>query len=100
VGVGADRLFALVKAGKLDDATAAYRDLLGRIGRTSGGNFFYDIVAPFARALAQSGDRAGAKRSLELARNALRPEAGSILDSDLRSLEKEFATASSTGSGR
>jgi tetratricopeptide (TPR) repeat protein len=100
VGVGADRLFALVKAGKYDDAMTAYRDLLGRIGRTSGGNFYYEIVSPFARALAQSGDRAGAKRSLELARNALRPEAGSILDSDLRSLEKEFAAASSKASGR
>jgi hypothetical protein len=98
VSAGADRLFALVKAGKLDEATAAYRDLLARIGRTSGGNFYYDIVAPFVRALAQSGDRAGAKRSVELARNTLRPEAGSILDSELRGLEKDVTpTGSATG---
>ncbi len=95
VSTGADRLFALVKAGKLDEAAAAYRDLLGRIGRTSGGNFYYEIVAPFVRALAQSGDRAGAKRSIDLARNALRPEAGSILDSELRSLEKDVTSTSS-----
>lgn len=97
VSVGADRLFALVDAGKYDDALAEYRNLLGRIGRTSGGNFYYEIVAPFARALARAGDRASAKRSLDLARNALRPESGSILDSEMRSLEKEVAASSNAG---
>jgi hypothetical protein len=98
VDAAATRLFSLVKDGKSEDAMREYRGLLSRLGRTSGGNFFYQVVSPFARALAQSGDAAGARRVVDSARTALRPEAGSILDQDIAELETRFQAA--TGSGR
>ena len=64
-----------------------YRSLLSRLGRKGGGNFYYEIVAPFTESLLQAGDLPGAKRALELARRSLQPEKESILDQELRSLE-------------
>jgi len=91
VSAAADRLSALVDEKKFDEAMMEYRNLLGRLARTSGGSFFYEIAAPFARSLARNGDTASARRAVDLARTALRPEDGSILDQDLTELADRLA---------
>lgn len=87
VTAAAAGLASLVKAKQMDEAMKEYRSLLNRLGRNGGGNFFYEIVAPFTEVLLASGDPKSAKRALELARRALQPETGSILDQELRGLE-------------
>lgn len=97
VNAAAARLEGLVNAKKFDDAMKEYRSLLSRLGRTSGGTFFYEIVRPLAQALADSGDQAAARRVVELARGALRPEGGSILDQDLTSLAESLRSPAAAG---
>ncbi len=91
VNAAATRLAGLVDAKKYDDAFREYRNLLSRLGRTSGGNFFYEIVVPFTHALARSGDISSARRAVDAARTTLRPESGSILDQDFTALESSLS---------
>ncbi len=86
VNAAAGRLSDLVDAGKYDDAMREYRNLLSRLGRNGGGNLFYEIVKPFADSLTRNGDAASARRAVDLARTALKPERGSILDQELAEL--------------
>lgn len=95
VTTAAQQLQASLDAGRMEEAIRDYRALLGRLGRSGGGEFFYQIVRPFSRTLAKKGNRDSAMRAVELARNTLRPEAGSVLDQDLRKLEDELSGASS-----
>jgi hypothetical protein len=97
VNAAADRLAALVDQKKFDEAMSEYRNLLGRLARTTGGSFFYEIVQPFARALAHNGDSASARRAVDLARAALRPESGSILDQDLTELANRLSVPKASG---
>ncbi len=91
VAAAAGQLRTLVEADRIDDALREYRSLLRRLGRTGGGNFFYDVVRPFAGALAGKGRAEDAERVVEQARAALRPDAGSILDQDLAELAQSLA---------
>lgn len=91
VDAAAGQLSQMVQAGKFDDAMRTYRSLLGGIGRTSGGSFFYQIVRPFAQALAQAGNVTAAKRAVDLARTAMRPSPDSIVSQDFNDLEKSLS---------
>lgn len=91
VAAATQRLSALVESGDFDDALSEYRSLLRRLGRTGGGNLFYDVVSPLADVLLQKGRADDAARVVELARGALRPEPGSILDQDLAKLVQSVA---------
>jgi len=93
IGAAARKLRTLVEAGQLDAAMREYRSLISRLGRTGGGNFFYEIVDPFSRTLLAHHDAPTARRVVELARGALRPESGSILDQDFETLEGEIGKA-------
>ncbi|HEY5791831.1 MAG TPA: hypothetical protein VIS74_00940 [Chthoniobacterales bacterium] len=87
IAAAAGGLAALVEARKMDEAMKEYRSLLGRLGRKGGGNFYYEIVAPFTESLIKAGDSQGAGRALELARRTLQPDSGSILDQEFQTLE-------------
>lgn len=93
VGVGARSLGPLIAEGRWDEAFAEYRRLAQQLGRTGGGNFFYDIARPLARALAEAGQVQRAAEVVAIARSALRPEEGSILDADLKKLAESLAAA-------
>jgi hypothetical protein len=86
VSMAAQKLSALVDAKKFDAAFAEYQKLLAGLGKTGGGNFFYDIVRPFAFSLAEAGDRKRALEAVTMAQKALKPEGGSILDEDMKEL--------------
>lgn len=90
VTTAAAQLQALLKSGDSEEAMTMYRSLLGRIGRSSGGDFFYQIVEPFFRAMKKRGDRQSATRAIELARHTLKPESGSVLDQEFQRLEEEL----------
>jgi hypothetical protein len=94
VSVAAQKIISLVAAKQLDQAFAEYRRQVATLGKTGGGNFFYDIVQPFAEALVATGDARQAKEVLVLARKALKPETGSIIDTELKELEKFVADGS------
>jgi hypothetical protein len=98
VNAAAEKLSGLVDQKKFDEAMREYRNLLGRLARTTGGSFFYEIAEPFARSLAKNGDTASARRAVDLARTALRPESGSILDQDLTALADRLAGSKAGGS--
>ncbi len=89
VNAGARRLMTLLEESKVDDAFAEYRRLLGSLKQTGGGNFFYDIVLPFAEVLVEEGQSPRAVEAISLAKKALRPERGSILDQDFDKLEEQ-----------
>jgi tetratricopeptide (TPR) repeat protein len=88
VNAGARRLMILLEESKTDEAFAEYRRLLGSLKQTGGGNFFYEIVTPFAEVLLEEGQGPRALEAISLAKKALRPESGSILDQDFDKLEE------------
>jgi hypothetical protein len=96
IGVAAQKIASLAAARQFDQAFTEYRRQVSSLAKTGGGNFFYDIVQPFAETLVAAGDARRARQVVTLARNALKPENGSIIDSDLKGLEKLVAD----GSGR
>lgn len=83
---GADQLFQRVDAGDMDAALAEYRTLMTRLGRSGGGNLYYEVVYPLTMAMLDAGDRRGAQRVVDLARRTLRPERNGILDQELNDL--------------
>lgn len=87
VGIAAGRLATLVEQKQFDEAFKEYKKQITSLGKTGGGNFFYDVVAPFAMALKEAGDAEKAASAVSLARKALRPESGGILDVDMKQLE-------------
>lgn len=91
VGIAAGRLATLVEQKQFDEAFKEYKKQITSLGKTGGGNFFYDIVAPFAMALKEAGDTEKAASAVSLARKALRPESGGILDVDMKQLENAIS---------
>jgi tetratricopeptide (TPR) repeat protein len=87
VGAASDRITALLQEGKVDEALRDFRSQVNRLGRTGGGNFFYEVVSPIAKHLIEEGNPREAKRVLDQARRALRPERDSILDREIVELE-------------
>jgi hypothetical protein len=100
VDAAAGQLSTMVQAGKFDDAMRTYRSLLGGIGRTGGGSFFYQIVRPFAQALAHAGNIPTAKRAVDLARTAMRPSQDSIVAQDFDDLEKSLSSPQAAAVGK
>ena len=94
VGVAAQKIITLVDARRFDDAFAEYRRQLTAIGKFGGGNFFYDIVQPYVEAVSAAGKQGQAKEALALARKALKPEHGGILEGDLSELEASLGNGS------
>jgi hypothetical protein len=91
VSIAARKIVSLIAAKQFDQAFAEYRLQVASLGKTGGGNFFYDIVRPLAAALVTKGDPRQAKEVVALARKALKPDAGSIIDVQLKDLEKSVA---------
>lgn len=89
IAAAAEGLAALVNANQMEEAMKEYRSLLGRLGRKGGGNFYYQITAPFTESLIKAGDTKNAERAIDLARRALQPETGSILDQEIRKLSRQ-----------
>jgi hypothetical protein len=87
VSVAAQKIISLVAAKRLDQAFTEYRRQLASLGKTGGGNFFYDIVQPLVEALLAAGDERKAREVLALARKALKPGIGGTINGDLRDLE-------------
>ena len=89
------KIISLVAAKQFDEAFAEYRRQVASLGKFGGGNFFYGIVQPFAEAvLERPAMRGHAKEVLMLARKALKPERGSILDSRAEGPRKAAADRS------
>jgi tetratricopeptide (TPR) repeat protein len=94
VSVAAQKIITLVEARRFDDAFAEYRRQLAAIGKLGGGNFFYDIVQPYVEAVSAAGRQGQAKEAVALARKALKPELGGILEGDLSDLEMSLGNGS------
>ncbi len=89
VNAAARQLAAFVDKGNNDAAFAEYRRLLASLKQTGGGNFHYEIVEPFVNSLRAAGDSTRANEAIEMARKALKPSPGSILDQELSRLAGE-----------
>lgn len=76
-------------SGDLKAAGEEFRRQLRTLGENAGGSFFYDIAAPYIRALLDAGDRTRARRELRSLRRELRPAPGSILDREFAALEED-----------
>ena len=58
-----------------------------KLGRTGGGNLFYDLVRPLVRDLRSVGRSKDATKALKEARQSMRFEQGSVLAQDFAILE-------------
>lgn len=76
---GAETLQRLVAVGDYEVAQREFRSLTGKLGRTGGGNLFYDVVRPFVLQLQSAGKNKEALRALRQARRDMPVEPGSIL---------------------
>lgn len=86
-GAGADALSRLLGEGDYERAGREYRELLVKLGRTGGGNFFYGVVRPYVETLRTAGKAGEAQRALRQAQQVMPIETGSILDRDFKALE-------------
>jgi tetratricopeptide (TPR) repeat protein len=94
VSIAAQKIASLASAGQFDQALTEFRRQVSSLAKTGGGNLFYDIVRPFTETLVAAGDARRAREVVTLARRALKPENGSIIDSELKDLEKVVASRS------
>ena len=97
VGMAARQIATLIEARDFEKAISEYRRQLTSLGKTGGGTLFYEIVEPVVEAFVAAGDRAQAKQAIEMARKALDPASGSIIDNELAGLSKEIDRATSDG---
>ena len=93
VNLVAQRLASLAAEKKFDEAFGEYRRQLSGLGKTGGGNFYYEIVEPFAVALLQAGDKKRAGEAVSMAKKVLRPETGSILNHEMDDLTEQIDKA-------
>ena len=95
VSVAAQKIITLVEARRLTKPSPSIGVKLTAIGKIGGGNFFYDIVQPLRRKRSRRPAKHGqAKEALALARKALKPEVGGILEGDLSELETSLGKGS------
>lgn len=93
VEAAARKMQELVQAQDWEAALAEFRLQANRLGRTGGGNFFYDLVRPLCAALLEADRPRDARRVLDQAWRTLQPERGSILDPELNRLAAEMETS-------
>lgn len=85
---GSEALGRLVEAGDYEGAMREYRSLIGKLGRTGGGNLFYEVVRPFVEQLRAAGREKDAANALEKARERMSFERDSILAREFAELEE------------
>ncbi len=79
-----------------DDVKSALKELrnvLSRLGKTAGGNIFYEIVKPTVWYLRENGEPDLALRVIGDSRRAIDPDSGGILDVDFSKLEADDPSA-------
>ena len=76
---GAEKLARLADEGNHREAMREFSALARRLGRSGGGNFFYDVVRPFVMRLREAGREKDAQEVLKLARRQMTFEPDSIL---------------------
>lgn len=84
---GSGVLSRLVEAGDYEGAMREYRSLIGKLGRTGGGNLFYEVVKPFVEQLRAAGRDKDAQSALQRARDRMPFESDSILAREFAELE-------------
>ena len=85
----AGRLKELTGSKKYDEAYKEFRKLIKKLGETGGGNAFQGVVEPFVESLVAAGESKLAEKSIETAREELRPERGSLLDAAFAALQEK-----------
>ncbi|MCC6353991.1 MAG: hypothetical protein IT577_08900 [Verrucomicrobiae bacterium] len=89
VDTAAGRLKEFVAAKQYEEGYKEFRKLIKKLGETGGGNAFQGVVEPFVESLIAAGETKLAEKSLDLAREELRPERGSLLEMAFGSLEEK-----------
>ncbi len=84
---GSETLSRLLGSGDYEGAMREYRELTGKLGRTGGGNLFYDVVRPFVLGLRAAGREQDAQKALQRARDKMPFEKDSILAREFAELE-------------
>ncbi len=77
----------------VDSALTELRSVLSRLGKTAGGNIFYEIVRPTVWHLRENGETDLALRVINDSRRAINPDSGGILDVDFSKLEADDPSA-------
>jgi tetratricopeptide (TPR) repeat protein len=75
----AESVLRLVSNGAYRDALREFNALARKLGRSGGGNFFYEVVRPLVVALRSDGREKDAQDILKEARKRMSPEPDSIL---------------------
>jgi len=75
----AESVLRLVSNGAYRDALREFNALARKLGRSGGGNFFYEVVRPLVLALRSDGREKDAQDVLKEARKRMSPEPDSIL---------------------
>jgi len=75
----AESVLRMVSNGAYRDALRDFNALARKLGRSGGGNFFYEVVRPLVLALRSDGREKDAQEVLKEARKRMSPEPDSIL---------------------
>ena len=86
VDQAAEMVSHVLKDTPLVEQVRVYKQVLQQYGSGAGMDFYDRVVVPFVDALAEQQHRGDAKMAIINARSALKPEAGSQLDKEMRTL--------------
>lgn len=84
---GAGSIMRRLEMQDYEGAMREFRTLTSKLGRTGGGNFFYDVVRPYVRQLRELGRDKDAEKALQLVRRTMRLEPNSLLAREFAELE-------------
>ncbi len=93
LGAAAQKMNALLEAGKTAEAVREFQVQSMRLGADGGGNYFYEMVKPLVEHLLKAGDRKQAAQILEGAKARLKTERGSILANEFAELRAKINAA-------
>lgn len=88
VKVGAEKVFVLIEENKWEEADKMFHKVLQYLRTKAGGTLYYNLVQPYVRSSLDAGKKDYAKTAMTKAKKIFDAQQGSILDHDMKQLDK------------
>lgn len=88
VSIAAERVFVLVEKKEWEKAHDTFRKTMSKLRTKAGGHLFYRLVQPYVNSCLEEGKMDHARDAIERAMRASNPQRGSLLEQDLKALER------------
>jgi hypothetical protein len=89
ISMAADVVLEKTESGDWEGARKEFAEVVRRFQRNAGGHLFYNLLEPYVRRCLQEGHLEDAETAIKESEGTFKPEAGSILSTDLKKLSAE-----------